>query len=139
MFDVGASELIVIAITALIVVGPDRLPRVARTAGLYLGRARRAVHQLRVEVERELHAEDLERARGLMTRGNLPLDEILDPAPPASARATSTPSGPSHTPPSPAAATLPMTRGASEGAGTPAQHPLPREGRRGDGSGSAEA
>jgi sec-independent protein translocase protein TatB len=78
MFDVGASELLVIAITALLVVGPDRLPRVARTAGLYLGRARRAVYQLRLEVERELDAEDLARARQLVQRGNLPLDTLQD-------------------------------------------------------------
>jgi len=79
MFDVGASELLVIAVTALLVVGPDRLPRVARTAGLYLGRARRAVYQLRLDVERELDAEDLARARQIVAQGRLPLDSLLDP------------------------------------------------------------
>ncbi|HAZ60966.1 MAG TPA: twin-arginine translocase subunit TatB [Gammaproteobacteria bacterium] len=78
MFDVGASELLVIAVTALLVVGPDRLPRVARTAGLYLGRARRAVYQLRLDVERELDAEDLARARQIMAQGRLPLESLLD-------------------------------------------------------------
>jgi len=89
VFDVGASELVVIGVTALLVVGPDRLPRVARTAGLYLGRARRAVYQLRLEVERELNTEDLERARQLVQRGTLPLDELLEPAALASPRAAS--------------------------------------------------
>ncbi len=46
MFDIGFSELIVIAIVALVVIGPERLPRVARTAGHLLGRMQRYVNDV---------------------------------------------------------------------------------------------
>ena len=59
MFDVGFSELVLIAVVALLVVGPERLPKLARTAGLWLGRARRVVVQVKAEIDRELKAEEL--------------------------------------------------------------------------------
>ncbi|MBU1191121.1 MAG: Sec-independent protein translocase protein TatB [Gammaproteobacteria bacterium] len=59
MFDIGFSELALIMVVALIVVGPERLPRLVRTAGLYLGRARRAVAAIKADVQRELAAEEL--------------------------------------------------------------------------------
>ncbi|MBI5461608.1 MAG: twin-arginine translocase subunit TatB [Gammaproteobacteria bacterium] len=61
MFDVGFSELVLILVVALVVVGPERLPKLARTAGLYLGRARRMVSVVKADVQRELAAEDLKR------------------------------------------------------------------------------
>ena len=61
MFDVGFSELILIMVVALVVVGPERLPKLARTAGLYLGRMRRMVATVKADVQRELAAEDLKR------------------------------------------------------------------------------
>jgi len=61
MFDIGFWELILIAIVALIVIGPERLPRVARTAGLYMGRARRMVATVKADVQRELATEELKR------------------------------------------------------------------------------
>ncbi len=59
MFDVGFSELLLILVVALVVVGPERLPKLARTAGLYLGRARRMAAAVKADVQRELAAEDL--------------------------------------------------------------------------------
>lgn len=59
MFDVGFSELVLILVVALVVVGPERLPKLARTAGLYLGRARRMVASVKADVQRELAAEEL--------------------------------------------------------------------------------
>ncbi len=59
MFDIGFTELALIMVVALIVVGPERLPRLVRTAGLYLGRARRAVASIKADVQRELAAEEL--------------------------------------------------------------------------------
>ncbi len=56
MFDVGFSELILVAVVALIVIGPERLPKVARTAGLWLGRARRTLGAVKQEIDRELKA-----------------------------------------------------------------------------------
>lgn len=61
MFDIGFSELILIMVVALVVIGPERLPRLVRTAGLYLGRARRMVANVKADVARELAAEDLKR------------------------------------------------------------------------------
>jgi sec-independent protein translocase protein TatB len=62
MFDVSFSELALIAVVALLVLGPERLPRVARTAGALLRRARSSWQSVRSEIERELAAEDLKKS-----------------------------------------------------------------------------
>ena len=62
MFDVSFSELALIAVVALLVLGPERLPRVARTAGALLRRARSSWQGVRSEIERELAAEDLKKS-----------------------------------------------------------------------------
>lgn len=59
MFDFSLWELLVIGVIALVVVGPDRLPALARTIGLWVGRARATVSSLRTEFEREVNAEGL--------------------------------------------------------------------------------
>ncbi len=59
MFDVGFSELMVIALVALIVIGPERLPRVARTLGALLGRAQRYVNDVKVDIQREVNLDEL--------------------------------------------------------------------------------
>jgi sec-independent protein translocase protein TatB len=59
MFDVGFSELVVIALVALIVIGPERLPRVARTVGALLGRAQRYVNDVKSDIQREVNLEEL--------------------------------------------------------------------------------
>jgi twin arginine-targeting protein translocase TatB len=61
MFDVGFSELLVIAVVALLVLGPERLPKAARFAGLWVRRARAQWHSVRAELERDLATEDLQR------------------------------------------------------------------------------
>lgn len=61
MFDVGFSELVVIAVVALIVIGPERLPRVARTAGHLLGRLQRYVSDVKSDINREMQLEDLKK------------------------------------------------------------------------------
>ena len=61
MFDVGFSELVLIAVVAMIVIGPERLPKVARTAGALLGRMQRYVANVKSEVEREMQFEDLKK------------------------------------------------------------------------------
>lgn len=62
MFDVGLAELAMIALVALLVLGPEKLPRAARTAGLYLRKARATWHSVRADIERELAAEDMKQA-----------------------------------------------------------------------------
>lgn len=61
MFDIGFTELLVIAVVALIVLGPERLPKAARFTGLWVRRARAQWHSVRDELERELAAEELKR------------------------------------------------------------------------------
>ena len=63
MFDVGFSELIVIALVALIVIGPERLPRVARTLGALLGRAQRYVNDVKADIQREVELDELKSIR----------------------------------------------------------------------------
>ena len=61
MFDVGFSELLVIAVVALLVLGPERLPKASRFAGLWVRRARAQWHSVKSELERDLADEDLRR------------------------------------------------------------------------------
>ncbi len=61
MLDIGFWELVVIAVLALLVIGPERLPEVARKVGYWTGRARRFITSVRSEIERELRTEELER------------------------------------------------------------------------------
>lgn len=58
MFDIGFSELIVIALVALIVIGPERLPRVARTLGALMGRAQRYVNDVKADIQREVDLDE---------------------------------------------------------------------------------
>lgn len=74
MFDVGFWELALIGVIALIILGPERLPRAAREVGLWMGKARRMVAEVKRDINRELDAEefrdmreikgDLDSARG---------------------------------------------------------------------------
>ena len=63
MFDVGFSELMVIAVVALIVIGPERLPRVARTMGHLFGRLQRYVNDVKADINREIELEELRKFR----------------------------------------------------------------------------
>lgn len=59
MFDIGFSEMVVCALVALVVIGPERLPRVARTLGVLFGRLQRYVAQVKADINREMEAADL--------------------------------------------------------------------------------
>lgn len=62
MFDIGFLELAVIAVVGLIVIGPERLPEVARTVGTWVGRFRRFVTNVKSDIDRELRQEELRKA-----------------------------------------------------------------------------
>jgi len=62
MFDIGFSELVVIALVALVVLGPERLPKAARFAGLWVRRARAHWYAVKSELEQELAADELRRS-----------------------------------------------------------------------------
>jgi sec-independent protein translocase protein TatB len=59
MFDIGFSELMVIAVVALIVIGPQKLPKVARTVGHLFGRMQRYVNDVKADISREMALDDL--------------------------------------------------------------------------------
>lgn len=72
MFDIGFWELVVIGVVALVVIGPERLPDVARTVGKYVGRMRRFVAKVRDDIDREIRQEEIRQA----LKRNADLDEI---------------------------------------------------------------
>jgi sec-independent protein translocase protein TatB len=63
MFDIGFSELLVIGVVALLVIGPERLPKVARTAGHMFGRLQRYVNDVKADIQREVELDELRKLR----------------------------------------------------------------------------
>jgi len=61
MFDIGFSEIVVIAVVALIVLGPERLPKAARTMGHLFGRLQRYVNDVKADINREMELEELKK------------------------------------------------------------------------------
>ena len=66
MFDIGFSELMVIAVVALIVIGPERLPKVARTLGHLFGRMQRYVNDVKADISREIELDELRKLQTSM-------------------------------------------------------------------------
>jgi len=66
MFDIGFTELMVIGVVALIVIGPEKLPRVARTVGHLAGRLQRYVADVKADINREIELEELRKMRDSM-------------------------------------------------------------------------
>ena len=66
MFDIGFSELMVIAVVALIVIGPEKLPKVARTVGHLFGRMQRYVNDVKSDISREMALDDLRKLQSSM-------------------------------------------------------------------------
>lgn len=62
MFDIGFLEMIIIAVVGLVVIGPERLPGVARSVGKWVGRTRRFVTQVKSDIDREMKQEELRKA-----------------------------------------------------------------------------
>ncbi|WP_374682952.1 Sec-independent protein translocase protein TatB [Accumulibacter sp.] len=63
MFDISFTEMIVIGVVALVVIGPERLPKVARAAGHLLGRAQRYVSDVKSDINREIQLDELKKLR----------------------------------------------------------------------------
>jgi sec-independent protein translocase protein TatB len=80
MFEWGFWEFVVIGVIALVVIGPERLPRVARVAGLWIGRARRTLGSVQEEIRRELKADELKEIMDKHARSR-PLETILEESP----------------------------------------------------------
>ena len=64
MFDIAFSELLIIGVIALIVIGPERLPKVARTAGQWLGKLNRYVSQVKQDIDRDMKLDELHKKIG---------------------------------------------------------------------------
>lgn len=100
MFDVGIGEVGLIAVVALLVLGPERLPGAARTAGALLRKARQSWQNVRSEIERELAAEELKREMQETAKAADPTAEInaaLRGAPPDQPKAAADiPAEPPH-------------------------------------------
>ncbi len=77
MFDVGFWELGLVMVIALLVVGPERLPKLARTAGLWLGKARSVLRGVKAEIDREIAAEELKQQLARQARST-GLHEIIE-------------------------------------------------------------
>lgn len=75
MFDMGFTEMMLIGIVALVVIGPERLPGVARTAGKYFGRLKRFMTSVKADVEQELRADEL---RQILADQQRELDSLKD-------------------------------------------------------------
>src|SRR5262245_60241410 len=68
MFDIGFSELLVIGVVALIVIGPEKLPRVARTLGHLAARLQRYVSDVKADINREIELDELRKMRDSMQK-----------------------------------------------------------------------
>lgn len=77
MFDVGFWELMLIGVVALVVIGPERLPGLARTAGKWLGKGKRFLSDVKADIDQEIKAEELKKIIEVQ-RQNKPLQEIID-------------------------------------------------------------
>ena len=107
MFDIGFTELVLIAVVGLLVIGPERLPGTIRTGSAWLGRLRRSFNDIKREVEQELHndavLQDLKRSgeqlrdqassveKQIRATGEQMTDQIKPKAPPALERDDSAP------------------------------------------------
>lgn len=120
MFGISFSELLLVGLVALLVLGPERLPGAARTAGLWVGRLKRSFNAIKQEVEREIGADEIRRqlhnehilsmeeeAKKIMA----PLQDAMKPVtpvePPAPVSLSKTASEPAPEPAAPHDPTLP--------------------------------
>jgi sec-independent protein translocase protein TatB len=78
MFDIGFSELLVIGVVALIVIGPERLPRVARTVGHLAGRLQRYVADVKADINREVELDELRNMRDSMQKAASDMQSSVD-------------------------------------------------------------
>ena len=77
MLDFSLGELTLIGVVALVVLGPERLPRVARTFGEWLGKAQRYVSQVRVDIQREIELSDLKRLQDEARQAAMSIDSTM--------------------------------------------------------------
>ncbi len=79
MFDIGFAEMLLIAVVALLVLGPERLPGAARTVGALLRKARASFESVKAEIEREVRDEDLKRTLQSISQPSETIRSITEP------------------------------------------------------------
>lgn len=77
MFDISFSELFIIAVIALIVLGPERLPKVARTLGHLLGRAQRYVHDVKRDIQKEMDLSEVQNIKKEMQEASTSVKQSI--------------------------------------------------------------
>lgn len=104
MFDMGFSELLLVAIIGLVVIGPERLPGVARSVGRQVGNLRRFMRSMQTQLEQEVKLDELNRKIMAETRGQTfrnndePETDQSQASSPAQQESQATPSGSPHDP-----------------------------------------
>ncbi len=78
MFDIGFWELMIIGLVALLVVGPERLPQLAYTAGKWLGKGRAMIRSVKAEIDREMQSDELKRIVEEQKKLVNPLEQIIE-------------------------------------------------------------
>ncbi len=78
MFDIGFWELMIIGLVALVVVGPERLPKLAYTAGKWLGKGRSMLSAVKSEIDKEIKAEELKEILEKQKKQLNPLEEAVE-------------------------------------------------------------
>ncbi|MGH8743700.1 MAG: Sec-independent protein translocase protein TatB [Burkholderiales bacterium] len=78
MFDVGFSEILVIALVALIVIGPERLPKVARMLGHLFGRLQRYVAEVKADIDREMQMDELKKLQSNMQEAARDIEQSVN-------------------------------------------------------------
>ncbi|WP_455823800.1 Sec-independent protein translocase protein TatB [Pseudomonas graminis] len=130
MFGISFSELLLVGLVALLVLGPERLPGAARTAGLWIGRLKRSFNAIKQEVEREIGADEIRRQLhnehilSLEQEARKILSPVQEPAKPAE------PATQNSIAPAPvveATPVVPTPTAPSEPAPTPVASPAPHD------------
>src|SRR5947208_16824702 len=80
MFDIGFSEIVVIAVVALIVIGPEKLPKTARTLGHLFGRLQRYVNDVKADISREMELEELRKLQSQVESAARDIEQSMDSA-----------------------------------------------------------
>ncbi|WP_312233734.1 Sec-independent protein translocase protein TatB [Stutzerimonas nitrititolerans] len=107
MFDIGFTELLLVGLVALVVLGPERLPGAVRTTGLWVGRLKRSFSNIKAEVEREIGADEIrrqlhnERILDLEREMKAMKESIMPPSPSSSASSDARPATTEVTKPAP--------------------------------------
>jgi sec-independent protein translocase protein TatB len=128
MLDVGFSEILLTSAIALIVLGPERLPKVARQVGNWMGRARAMARQLSEQLEREVNAEELLKTQSKSTSGTgFPASSTPSPHSDAAFDSPYIQSAPQPAIDPPSAAPAPAAVPAADAPAADAPPPVPRE------------